>query len=87
MTREMKDFCLLHPHCEVAGCRAAPAPEPHHIRTRGAGGTDDPVNLIRLCGPHHVEVHKVGRWTFADRYNMRARFERAINQPRGQGRT
>ena len=27
--------------------------EPHHIRTRGAGGDDRRENLIQLCGYHH----------------------------------
>ncbi|MEM4204717.1 MAG: HNH endonuclease signature motif containing protein [Candidatus Methanomethylicaceae archaeon] len=25
----------------------------HHIHTRGAGGDDDPMNLITLCRRHH----------------------------------
>lgn len=31
--------------------------EPHHIRTRGAGGDDRRENLILLCGLHHRLVH------------------------------
>jgi len=31
--------------------------EPHHIRTRGAGGSDIRENLIQLCGEHHRAVH------------------------------
>jgi hypothetical protein len=31
--------------------------EPHHIRTRGAGGEDRRENLIQLCGVHHRMVH------------------------------
>jgi hypothetical protein len=31
--------------------------EPHHIRTRGAGGKDIRENLIHLCGYHHALVH------------------------------
>lgn len=31
--------------------------EPHHIRTRGAGGGDVRENLIQLCGLHHQMVH------------------------------
>jgi hypothetical protein len=35
--------------------------EPHHIRTRGAGGPDIKENLIQLCGRCHVEAqeHKI----------------------------
>lgn len=36
--------------------REAPG-EPHHIRTRGAGGGDIRENLIQLCGEHHRAVH------------------------------
>lgn len=31
--------------------------EPHHIRTRGAGGDDRRENLIHLCGWHHQLFH------------------------------
>ncbi|MNW47271.1 hypothetical protein D3C74_245970 [compost metagenome] len=31
--------------------------EPHHIRTRGAGGDDRRENLIHLCGWHHRLFH------------------------------
>ncbi|MDY7989808.1 hypothetical protein UY286_05200 [Paenibacillus polymyxa] len=31
--------------------------EPHHIRTRGAGGEDRRENLIHLCGWHHRLFH------------------------------
>lgn len=31
--------------------------EPHHIRTRGAGGSDIRENLIQLCGEHHRMFH------------------------------
>jgi len=31
--------------------------EPHHIRTRGAGGEDRRENLIHLCGVHHRMAH------------------------------
>ncbi|MBY9079595.1 hypothetical protein KIH86_08525 [Paenibacillus sp. HN-1] len=31
--------------------------EPHHIRTRGAGGEDRRENLIHLCGWHHQLFH------------------------------
>lgn len=36
--------------------REAPG-EPHHIRTRGAGGSDIRENLIQLCGEHHRAYH------------------------------
>jgi hypothetical protein len=40
----------------------------HHVKSRGAGGTDDSWNVVALCRGHHVEVHKLGRTEFAKRY-------------------
>ncbi len=43
-------------YCEICG---APAfGWPHHIKTRGAGGKEDPWNLIQLCGQHHDEAQQ-----------------------------
>jgi len=40
----------------------------HHIRTRGAGGKDEPHNLISLCQKHHNEVHTMGMVGFSEKY-------------------
>lgn len=40
----------------------------HHVTTRGAGGSNDPDNLVCLCPAHHVEIHTIGVKTFADKY-------------------
>ena len=53
------------PYCEV--CRR-PAEPPHHVRTRGAGGGDEPENLLGLCVLHHRQIHDHGADTFAARY-------------------
>lgn len=43
---------IRKPFCELCG---APAYGwPHHIKTRGAGGKEDPWNLIQLCANHHT---------------------------------
>lgn len=42
--------------------------ENHHIKTRGAGGTDDHWNLALLCRAHHQEIHSRGLSTFAEKY-------------------
>ncbi len=42
--------------------------DPHHLTTRGAGGRDSLDNLVPLCRTHHVEIHKIGRVTFAKKY-------------------
>jgi 5-methylcytosine-specific restriction protein A len=39
------------PVCEE--CGAAPASDVHHRVARSAGGTDDPANLLSLCGECH----------------------------------
>lgn len=31
-----------------------------HIKSRGAGGGDEPWNLIPLCRSHHILQHRVG---------------------------
>lgn len=41
----------------------------HHIKTRGAGGKDE-SNLLPLCAKHHYELHKIGKDTFAKKYNL-----------------
>ena len=51
-------------------CRRAGA-EPHHIKTRGAGGPDRIHNLIPLCKAHHTGPqgwHKLGRFTFLKKF-------------------
>lgn len=43
--------------CCVVGCNHVFA-EPHHLRTRGAGGGD--YTAIPLCRVHHSELHHIG---------------------------
>lgn len=43
--------------------------DPHHVRTRGAGGRDK-SNLVPLCRKHHTELHTIGRYTFEDKYKL-----------------
>lgn len=41
--------------------------EAHHVITRGAGGKNEPDNLMPLCKFHHTGVggwHQLGRFTF-----------------------
>lgn len=58
--------CLLsdHPDHRCAGRVAG-----HHVRSVGAGGTDQ-GNEVPLCGRAHREVHRVGRETFGDRHDV-----------------
>jgi hypothetical protein len=56
-------YWIAHPGCEC-NC-AAPSEPPHHIRTRGAGGTDEEWNLLALCVLHHRTIHHKGVESFA----------------------
>lgn len=65
--------------CEIKGCKKWAMKSPHHLITRGAGGSNEKVNLIYLCAEHHVEVHNIGRWSFVERYGIGKRLQDAIN--------
>lgn len=52
--------------CEVCGANGPS--DPHHIKSRGAGGDDIPSNLISLCRAHHTQIHKIGAETFFAKY-------------------
>lgn len=53
--------CKLKP-CLVCGRGEA---DPHHLKSRGAGGDDVEWNLIPLCRNCHTAIHKMGLTTFA----------------------
>ena len=57
---------------EKAPCRVCGNMESDraHIRSRGAGGSWDSHNIIRLCRDHHREQHSLGWPRFLDRYPM-----------------
>lgn len=61
-TKALED-CKLKP-CLICGQKA----DPHHIKSRGAGGNDVDWNLIPLCRFHHTEVHKIGLSLFQNKY-------------------
>lgn len=54
-----------HQRCEACG---RPASEVHHVRTKGAGGDDDPANLLSLCREHHAEVHTMGKTALIEHF-------------------
>lgn len=54
-------------------CGKPPPNDPDHIKTRGAGGTDDLSNLQALCRIHHIERHTIGIKTFQKKYNLKSR--------------
>ena len=66
------------PRCEI--CSLLAMRHPHHIVSRGAGGSDDPANLIWLCAQHHTEAHTLGRDTWATQYGLEERVGRAVGR-------
>ena len=44
--------------CVVPGCRNATYLDLHHLELRSEGGSNDPENLVVLCGAHHGASHR-----------------------------
>jgi hypothetical protein len=53
---------------EISSHRCYGRVDPHHLVTRGAGGTD--LTLVPLCRLHHQELHTVGVETFQQRHGV-----------------
>ena len=53
--------------CLVPECHKKSGP-PHHSITKGAGGDDK--DCVPLCPEHHHLIHKIGRWTFSEKYGL-----------------
>jgi len=53
-------FCERIGECELCHLTGVKF-EPHHIKSRGAGGTDDPSNILVCCRLCHEDVqhHRV----------------------------
>jgi hypothetical protein len=48
--------------CSIDGCASRYRLQPHHIRHRRHGGTNEPAGLALLCWyHHHVAIHRHGR--------------------------
>lgn len=48
-------------------CGSVPS-DVDHIKTRGSGGDDSEANCWPLCRGHHIEKHKIGLNSFAEKY-------------------
>ena len=69
---------LRNIHCVICGNIST---VPYHIVTRGAGGSDDSVNLLSLCTPHDTEIKQIGIQTFANKYpEVKDRITAAIDK-------
>jgi hypothetical protein len=44
--------------CRVPGCRNATFLDIHHVVPRSEGGSNDPENIITICGAHHRATHR-----------------------------
>jgi len=66
-SKQYEAYWIQNPFCEICGNYSA---APHHIRTRGAGGTDESGNLLALCTTHHTEAHAMGIQSFANKYEQ-----------------
>ena len=64
--------------CLVDNKECLPQSDPHHVRSKGAGGRDR-SNLVPLCRIHHTECHTIGRITFEDKYKLGSLRTRAEN--------
>ncbi len=61
--------------CVMDGCRSRYRLQPHHIRQRAEGGSNDPDNLVTLCWyHHHIAVHGYGKLLDPESPPMRRRF-------------
>lgn len=53
--------CAIGFHCHGAV-------QPHHLQTRGSGGSD--YTSLPLCVQHHVEIHTIGVARFEQTYSV-----------------
>ncbi len=65
----MNEFAFADHYCAV--CGEYPAEAHHWLHSRGAGGGDDPENIIYLCHRHHMEFHSLGGHTWFAKYRHR----------------
>jgi len=56
--KQIYKYMEQHQYCEACGSLCSGLP--HHIKTQGAGGTDKPENLLRLCCNCHRLIHDKG---------------------------
>ena len=80
-SKDFRSYRDAHLLCEACGRKTQEWP--HHVRTRGAGGDDDPSNLLELCKEHHAEIHTMGRTQFVEHFpHLYDKIMDAIARPR-----
>jgi hypothetical protein len=60
-----RKYCGPDVRCIVTGKRGG---DLHHIKSRGAGGTDESFNMIPLSHELHQEWHMKGTHLMAEKY-------------------
>ena len=63
--------CLASKKCVICGKHA----DLHHCESVGMGRDRDEIvhegmEVLPLCREHHTEMHRIGRYTFMDRYHL-----------------
>lgn len=61
---------MFYRNMPCIACRCFEGVVAHHIKTRGAGGSDEVENLMPVCQKHHLEIHQHGLVRFAEKYNL-----------------
>jgi hypothetical protein len=62
VSSQIIEYKQTHTYCEA--CFKPAMAWPHHIQSRGAGGSDDPENLLSLCVYCHTKYHDKGVLAF-----------------------
>lgn len=74
-TKRISDEDILefyrHRRCDICGVKPC---DPCHIKTRGAGGSDEHFNLMSLCRTHHTEQHMLGFYKMTKKYPFFGQF-------------
>jgi len=52
--------------CIIKDCHNSRDYQGHHIRPRGAGGSDGRWNRLGVCREHHTEIHQIGDRAFME---------------------
>lgn len=63
-----------------AACRRPGPSDPHHVKSRGAGGGDTSDNLLPLCRRCHQEWHRIGIESFTEKYPAIQRWRKEVGK-------
>lgn len=66
--RQIDDDFLAFVRSKTCAACGAHSPDPHHLRSRGAGGSDR--TCVPLCRAHHSDWHAFGPVSFAEKHSI-----------------